>query len=35
VFQPFGKGYQLSRFLQEPVLLQSHQFFLHKYFLLK
>jgi hypothetical protein len=25
----------LSRFLQEPVLLQSHQFFLHKYFLLK
>ena len=32
VFQPFGKGYQLSRFLQESVLLQSHQFFLHKYF---
>ena len=32
VFQPFRKGNQPARLLQESVLLQSHQFFLHKYF---
>ena len=31
----FRKRLSVVPLLQEPVLLQSHQFFLHKYFLLK